>query len=461
MNEEKADILDQELILDRDREKLDKVIIESIVNNRLDKLSVFIKTIHIADLADLIDRLPIDARESLIITMEDSIPAELLVEIENISILESIIRHLGIHKVSKLISQLDIDDAISVLVDLDEETKNKIIANVDEAQRKELYELFSYPENSVGRIMQKKFVAVPDNWHVGQIIDFVKQSKNIPKEFYEVFVVDNKYRPIGYANLASILQHKREILINEIIRTDMKVIDVNVDQEEVSFLFRQYGLISVPVVNKMGRLVGAITYDDALEVIEKEAEEDIMHMGGVNETDFHDEILEIVKARFPWLFINLLTATLAALVISLFEDTIHNIVLLAAIFPIVASMGGNAGTQTMTVSVVALSTKELGAINAGRVIGKQIIACTLSGILVATIGSIFMYIWHQNLYLSAVFAGSLIVNFALAGFFGSSIPIFIHKIGLDPAIASPIFLTALTDICGSFTFLALAALFLM
>jgi len=450
-----------EFIIDKDRAELDKVIVEAISRGDLAEAKSLISSMHIADQADLIDRLPTEVREILIDILSESLVPELLVEIESSSILESIIAHLGVQKIAKLISKLEIDDAVSVLVDLSEETKDEIISHMSKNKQKELDELFSYPENSAGRIMQKKFVAVPDSWSVGQTIDHMRENENIPNVFYEIFVINTKFKPIGYVPLGLIMHHGRSVLIKDILRDDMRIIDTNLDQEEVSFLFKQYGVISVPVVNKIGRLVGVLTIDDALEVIEKEAEEDIMHMGGVNETDFHLEIFEIVKSRFPWLFINLLTATIAAIVVLIFDSTIQHIVALAAVMQIVASVGGNAGTQTMTVSVVALSTKELSNVNAVRVIIRQITACALNGLLVAIIGGILMAFWYKDIYLSVVFGVSMIINFALAGFFGTSIPILINRLGLDPAIASPIFLTPLTDAFGFLTFLGLATIFLM
>lgn len=452
---------DVEFITDKVRDELDKAIIEAIDNNNISEAKSLASSMHIADLADLIDRIPSEERQILIETLRENLNPELLVEIKSISILESIITFLGPKKIANLISKLEIDDAVSALVDLDEELQEKIISLTDTKKRNELEELLSYPENSAGRIMQKKFVAVPEYWSVGQTIDFMRESKNTPKEFYEIFVIDPKFKPIGYITLSAIMHSNQDVIIKDIYRTDMKIISTDLDQEEVSFQFKQYGLISVPIVNKIGRLVGAITLHDAIEVIEQEAEEDIMHMGGVNETDFHLEIFQIVKSRFPWLFFNLLTAAVSALVILFFHSTIENIIALAAIMQVVASLGGNAGTQTMTVSVVALSTKELSTVNALRIITKQIIACALNGLFVAAIGAVVIFAWNKDLYLSLIFAFSLIINFSLAGFFGTAIPILIHKIKLDPAIASPIVLSALTDIFGFLTFLGLATIFLL
>lgn len=450
-----------EIIINDERQTLDHQIIAAFNEDNIELVKDITKKLHIADLADLIDILPTEQGEKLIEVFKNSIDPQLFVEIENEKIKQKIITLIGAKETAKVISLLEIDDLVFALDNLNNDLKEEIISNLSIEQKKELEEIFSYPEDSAGRIMQKKFIAVPEYWTVGKAIDYMRSSQDVPIHFYEIFVVDPKYKPIGSVTLGSMMHHKRDMSIKDIMKKDIKIVSTHVDQDEISYLFKQYGLLSVPVINKIGRLVGAITIDDALLLIEQESEEDIMHLGGVNETDFHQEIFRVVKSRFPWLFINLLTATLTAFVINFFQATIEQIVVLAAIMPIVASLGGNAGTQTMTISVVALASKELTTINFLRVILKQVLACSMSGFMIAIIGGSVILIWHHDVYLAYVFAASVTMNFAFAGFFGSSIPILIHKMGLDPAIASPIFLTTLTDVLGFLCFLGLATLFLL
>jgi magnesium transporter len=453
--------LETEVFFDNVREKANKAIIEALDSHDIGAAYELINSLHIADLADLLDKLSKDERERLFDLIRDSIDPLLLAEIRNVSIKEDIIKYLGTKKIAELICLLEMDDTVSVLVDLDESLKSSIIFHLDAVKKKELEELLAYPENSVGRIMHKNFVVAPEHWSVGETIDHIRKRGDLPHDFYKIFVIDTKYKPIAFVTLGALMHHPNHKLIKEVMETNLKVISTDLDQEEMSFFFKQYGYVSLPVVSKAGRLVGAVTIDDAVEVIEKEAEEDIMHMGGIHESDIHLNVLDIVTSRFPWLFINLLTASIVALVIKFFEGTIQNIIVLATLMPVVASLGGNAGTQTMTVSVVGLVSKDLTTLNYFRVILRQIFACALNGILMAVIGGIMIYLWNHDLSLSLIFALSIIVNFSLAGLFGSSIPILIHRIGLDPAIASPIFLTTLTDIFGFLTFLGLATLFLL
>lgn len=440
------------------RQELDKAIINALNEENYLEASDLVSSLHVADLADLIENLSSENRSRLLDIIK--IIPELLVEIKSPSIKEDVIEYLSYNKVATLISTLEIDDTFSILVDIKEEIQSEILKHVDPLKKRELKELFSYPENSAGRMMQKKFIALTENITVGETIEKIQNMDNTPSEFYEIFIVDNKFKPIAYVSLGSLMTHKKNVLLSDIKKSEMKIINTNIDQEEVSFLFKHYGLISAPVVNKIGRLVGIITVEDAVEIIGKEAEEDIMYMGGIHEVDFQLDIMDIVKKRLPWLLMNLLTATLASFVIQIFSATIEHIVVLAAIMPIVASMGGNVGTQTMTVSVLGLSSRELTSINAIRIISRQVIACLLNGTIIAIIGGFIIFFWQNNTYLSLVFAISTIINFSLAGFFGSLVPIIIDKMDIDPAVASPIFLTTLTDIIGFFTFLGLASIFL-
>jgi magnesium transporter len=443
---------------DDNREQIERAIFDALENERIHEARKLAIDLHIADLADLVDRASTEQRVKLIEILGDAIKPELLVELDRF-VRAKVIFILGYNKIGNLISALDTDDAVYALEDLDEEIQSNILLCVSKERNKDLTELLSYPENSAGRLMRKKFISVPDYWNVGQALDYIKKRKNVPQNFYEIFVVDPKFHPIGEVQLSALIQHERDTIIKDIMNNKLKVINTELDQEQVSFLFSQYRLVSVPVVNKTNsRIVGVITIEDAVDIIEEEAEEDIMHLGGVHETDIHLPVIDTVKKRLPWLLINLMTASMSVYLISLFENTIGNIVILAALMPLVANISGNAGTQTMTVSIVSITSKELTSINALRVILKQILACTLNGLLLGLVGGVAIMFWQHNLFLSIVFSLSIIINFALAGFFGSSFPIFLHKIGVDPAIASSIFLTTMTDMFGFFIFLGLASI---
>jgi magnesium transporter len=452
-----SQLVDDSMNDESSRDVLDRSILAAIETNDLLFAKELLDSLHIADLADLIEKAHSDDIINKIIDIIKPINPMLLVEIQTISIKEDIIDYLGFELSAKIISELEIDDSFSILIDLDEKITNIIIDNMDDDKKQAIHELFSYPENSAGRIMQKKFVAVAENFTVSQAIKYIQNNASLPKDLYEVFIIDSKHRPTGYVSLGALLSSKSSQTLKEIQKTEMKIINTNLDQEEMSYQFKQYGLISAPVVNKIGRLVGVVTIEDAVLVMEKEAEEDLMFIGGIREADFHLQIIEIVKSRFPWLCMNLFTASLAAFVINQFVDTIEKTVILAAIMPIVASLGGNAGTQTMTVSLLGLSSKDITAINSLRIIIKQAIACLINGVLIAFIGGIILYFWRHEVYLSVVFAISTVINFVFAGFFGSAIPILIKRLGIDPAVASPIFLTTLTDILGFVTFLGFAS----
>jgi magnesium transporter len=452
--------LEPKVISEEAKEEFERSIIEHLDDNNIEDVKTLISTLHIADLAEFIDRMSESQQKKMGGILRDSFDPEILVELEP-GIRERIITFIGYDKSIEAIEKLDLDEAAAAIADIDEKQQKRIISKVSKKRQKELHAVLSFPENSAGRIMSKKVVSVPEYWTVGQTIDFMRQNNDLPDDFYVIFVVDPKHKPVGALLLSTVMHNQREVIVTDIMKSGIRVMSTELDQEEVAYQFMQYGLVAAPIVNKAGLLVGTISIDDAAEIMEKEAEEDTLHMGGVQETDFHLDTIDIVKGRFPWLFINLLTAIFAASIITLFEDSIKQIVALAAIMPIVATMGGNAGTQTMTVSVVAIASKELTAINALRVITKQVFACTFSGMILAAIGGAVLMVWHSSLELSAIFALSIIINFALAGFFGSAIPVALNKSGIDPAIASPVFLTSITDVFGFLIFLGLATIFLL
>lgn len=367
---------------------------------------------------------------------------------------------------SRLMSQLDSDDAVAVLEDIhDKNIRETIIESLDPATQHALRSSFSWPEDSAGRLMQQNFVSMPSYYNVGDAIDWFRrqadeENTDLPEDFYDIYILDPAYKPVGCIPLSKLLCKQRSIPLQEIFKEDLPLIPADLDQEEVAFRFRQLDLISAPVVNQSGRMLGVITVDDVVDVIEEVHEADFMALGGVQEEDLYEKIPTTVSLRARWLLLNMVTASMAALVIALFEDVISSLVVLAALMPIVASLGGNAGSQTLTVAVRALATRELGPSNAWRFVHKELFVSLFNGIIIAVIAAILTFLWQGNLTLSFVIAAALIVNLITAGLFGALVPLALERFGVDPAISSSVLLTALTDIIGFFVFLAFASLFL-
>ena len=421
--------------------------------------------LHHSDAADLFERLTGDQRQSLVDALGTDLDPEILSEVDE-TIRDEIIEVLGLDNVAQVIADLDTDDVVEVLGELEEHEQKQVLDGIAENDRSIIEESLSYPEYSAGRLMQRELMAVPEHWTVGEAIDFMRQSAdadewNMPELFYDIFVVDPKHNPIGIIALSRLLKSKRLARVADIMDSEMKLISATTDQEDVAFLFRQRDLVSAPVVDESGRLVGAITVDDVVDVIHEENEEDIMRMGGVHTDDLYSAATETTRLRFTWLLVNLVTAVGASVVISLFDATIEQMVALAVLMPIVASMGGNAGTQTLTVAVRALATKELTANNAGRVIGKELLVGGFNGILFAVLTGAVTWVWFGSPALGLVIALAMIVNMVVAGLAGSTIPLFLSRIGVDPAVASGVFLTTITDVVGFFSFLGLAAWILL
>ncbi len=440
--------------------KKSKEIIEALNHNDKARVTELLKPLHIADIADLIDLITHDQRKTLIDFIRKDFDAEILVELDS-DVKEDTIELLGPKDSAKAIKQLDTDDAVDVIEDLDEEGQQEILEAIPKKQRAELEEGLSYPEDSAGRLLDRNIVTVPEFWNVGQTIDYLRVEKTIPDEFYQIFVVDPAQHPVGGVMLSRVMRSKRNVLMKDIMHEDLKIINAEIDQEEVAYIFRQYGLACAPVVNEEGRMIGVITIDDVVDVIDEEAHEDIMHLGGILEGDLYSDFVQTLRRRFPWLLINLVTAIIASIVIGIFEESIAKLAALAVLMPIVASMGGNAGTQTLTIAVRAIATRELTGTNARRVIGKEVLVGVLNGLLFAIITAVATYLWYGNLMLSMIFAFATIITLAIAGFAGATIPIFLVRIGVDPAIASSVVLTTITDVIAFGAFLGLAATILL
>ncbi len=416
--------------------------------------------LHEADLADLIQLLRPEQRERLIETLGPDFKAAALSQLEE-GVRDQVLESLPPEVVAEALQQLDTDDAVYLLEDLDESDQKAILDQLPDLDRVALKRSLEYPEDSAGRIMRTEFISVPPFWSVGQTIDYLRDESDLPERFDEIFVVDPAYHLIGSVMLSRLLRSRRQVMIEDITERDLRPIRAQADQEEVAQQFERYGLVSAPVVDQDNRLVGTISADDVVEVIQEEASEDILHLGGVSVTSMSDTVWDTTRQRFLWLFVNLLTAILASFVISLFGATIQQMVSLAVLMPIVASMGGNAGTQTMTVAVRALATRDLGPANTARVILRETAVGLLNGLLFAAIMGSITYFWFGNTDLGLVIGVAMVVNLVVAALAGILIPLGLNALGVDPAITSAVFLTTVTDVVGFFAFLGLASVWLL
>ena len=454
-----AEQLSPEETYDIEPELVSKVV-EALQASKIKKAEKLLRPLHPADVADIIEYLGPEERRLLVDVIGGKMDPEVLSYLDA-SVREDVIDQLGPRNLVQALSELDSDDAVEIFEDLDEEAQTRILTSLPRAYRQLLEESLSFPEDTAGRLMQRELVAVPSAWTVGQTIDYMRAAEELPDDFYDLIIVSPKHKPLGVIPLSRVLRTRRPVRLTEIMDTDMKLIPLTMDQEDVAYTFRQYGLVSAPVVDDVGRLVGVITVDDVVHVIDEEAEEDIMKLGGVGETDLYSAAIDTTKSRFPWLVVNLGTAILASLVIGIFEGTIEQLVALAVLMPIVASMGGNAGTQTLTVAVRSLAMKDLTAANAMRFIGKELIVGSSNGILFAILTGIVAWVWFQSPELGIVIGAAMIFNMIVAALSGTLIPLGLERIGVDPAIASSVFVTTVTDVVGFFAFLGLAALFLL
>ena len=419
-----------------------------------------LEDLHPSDVANLIENLSSETRAKLIEIEEFDIDPEIFVEI-NESIQTEILQLLSSDSIAKIIKRLESDNAISILENLNIEKKNSVLDKLPPKDRFLLEEGLSYPEDSAARIMQREFTAVPSDWSVGQTIDYLRESKDLPEEFLEIFVVDNEFKPIGIVPSSRVLRTPREKKMNSIMREMPVLISVNMDKEEVGHAFENYNLVSAGVVNKNNKLVGMITADDVVTVVQEEAEEDVLRLAGVGDEEITDSVLIKTKRRFNWLLLNLFTALLATWVISLFGASIEQMVALAFLMPIVASMGGNAGMQTLAVTIRAIATKELSSGNFNKIVGKEFLIGILNGIIFAIITAIIVQFWFQELKLSLLIGISMVLNMIVAGLFGILVPVSLKKVNIDPALASSVFVTTITDVIGFLSFLGIGSYFFL
>ncbi|CAO3353448.1 magnesium transporter [Azospirillum melinis] len=416
--------------------------------------------LHAADIADLIEQAEPAERADLI----DLLPAELDGEVLsylNPDLRESLIGRFEPQELADAVADLDTDDAVELIEDLDAETRAQILAKLPDAERALVQENLTYDEDSAGRMMQRELVAVPEFWTVGKTIDFVRAATDtLPEDFYDIFIVDPMHRVVGAVPLSRLLRQRRAVRIADLVTGEVDAIPATMEREEVANLFRQYALVSAPVVDAAGRLIGVITVDDVVRVIDEEADDDLRKLSGSGDTGVFSGIGDIARSRVGWLTINLGTAFLASGVISLFEGTIEQIVALAVLMPIVASMGGNAGTQTLAVVVRALATHDLSSANAMRVVGKELLVGLINGGIFAVMVGLIALVWYGPL-IGVVIGLAMIINLVVAGLSGALIPLGLEKLGVDPAVSSAVFLTTVTDVVGFLAFLGLASVFLL
>lgn len=415
--------------------------------------------LHAADLADLLERLDGEERQQLIEALGPGFDPDTLAYL-NEFVREEVLEALGPEAASAVLAQLETDDAVDVLSDLSEEEQAAILAGLPLPERAVIEQGLAYPEYSAGRLMQREVVAVPDYWTVGQTIDYLRAHPDLPDEFYDIFLIDPRFRVVGVVPLSRVLRSRRTIPLTELKQKELRTFAADDDQEEVARAFHRYALVSAPVVGPDGRLLGVITIDDVVDVIEEEAEDDFLKLGGVSEDDTYAPTLRTSLKRLPWLVVNLFTAMLGAFVIAQFEGTLERLVALAALMPMVAGMGGNAGTQALTVTVRALAAGEVTPGNAWRTLRKELAVGLVNGLTFLVLGSIFAFVWLGEPMLALAFGAALLVNLITAAVIGAAIPMLLERFGLDPAVASSVFLTMVTDCVGFFAFLGLASLLL-
>jgi len=431
---------------------------KKIKENDTEFLAKTLKEQHPADSADLIENLVPENRLKLIELEGFSIDPEIFIEL-NESIQTEIFIILSTESIVNILKRLESDNALKIIENLDEKKKNVVLEKLPPKDRFVLLEGLSYPPDSAARIMQREFAAIPSNWSVGQTIDYLRESKDLPEEFLEIFIVDSNFKPVGTVPSSKVLRASRDLKMNSIMNETQVLIPVNMDKEEVGHIFENYNLVSAGVVDRNNKIVGMITGDDVFTVLKEEAEEDVLRLAGVGHEEITDSVIQKTKRRFNWLLLNLGTALLATWVISIFGATIEQMVALAFLMPIVASMGGNAGMQTLAVTIRALATKELSSGNFGKIITKEFIIGILNGIIFAIITGAIVYLWFRESSLSLLIAASMVLNMIVAGLFGILVPVTLKKFNIDPAIASSVFVTTITDVIGFLSFLGLGSYF--
>jgi magnesium transporter len=436
------------------------VVRSALASGNRTNLTEALEPLHPADIADLIEQLSTTDRARFIRLYDNKFYGDILSEIDE-HIREQVISELNPDVLAEAVRDLESDDVVDLVEDLEEKQKETILDALEEGDRVAVQSLLRYPEQSAGRLMQREVVMAPEHWSVGMAMDFLRNNANLPDQFYHIVLVDPRLHPVGNVSLGKLMSSKRSVLLQTIIEDAFQVIPADQDEAEVAYAFNQYHLISAPVIDRENRLVGVITIDDAMVVLDEELEEDIMLLAGVGDGSVSDTIIETVRGRLPWLAVNLVTAILASIVIAQFEETIAQFVVLAILMPIIASMGGNAATQSLTMAVRAIATKDISSTNIGRVIRREIGVGVLTGLIFALSMGLIGVIWFGTAMLGVVIALSMLINLTVANLAGTTIPVLLDKFGIDPALASGAFVTTVTDVVGFFAFLSIAGILLL
>ena len=416
--------------------------------------------LHPADVADLIELARSDEREGLVKALAGIVSPDVLAEM-NEYVREDLLDELEPQQVADIAGQLDTDDAVALIEDLDRDEQQAVLRAMEPDDRAAVEEALGYPEESAGRLMQRDLCAVPEHWKVGQVIDYLRSTGDLPTDFWEVFVVSPDHHPVGTCKLSTILRTPRTTAVNDVMVREQTLIPVDMDQEDVALRFQKYALVSAAVVDDAGRLVGMITVDDVVHIIQEEAGEDVLLLSGAGEGDINEPVAMTVRRRLFWLVINLGTAIVAASVVSLFQGEIGKYAVLAVLMPIVAGMGGNAGTQTLAVAVRALATNQLTESNTIRAFGRELTIALANGLSLGALIGVGVTLIFHNPGLGAVMAAAMVINNLAAGLGGILVPVTLDRFRIDPAVSSAVFVTTITDVTGFFSFLGLASLFLI
>ncbi|MFT5065323.1 MAG: magnesium transporter [Yoonia sp.] len=417
--------------------------------------------LHPADIAHLIEQIDGRKRRDLLNVWKGGMDGDVLSELDE-KLREEVIESLDASEFADAVRELETDDVVDLVEYLDEQQQEAALDALDAGDRVAVEQALSYPEESAGRHMQSELVRAPDHWTVGEAIDFLRSDGvDLPDQFYHVILVDPRLKAVGYVTLGRLLSSRRDVALSDIVEDTFRTFHVNQDVEEVAQAINHYHMITAPVVDDDDRLVGVITIDDAMVFLEEEAEEDILRLAGVGEGSLSDRVIQTTRQRFPWLAVNLVTAIFASLVISIFEDTISGFVALAVLMPIVASMGGNAGTQSLTVAVRAIATRDLTGSNVWRVIRREALVGLVNGMIFAVVMGIVSAVWFGIPMLGVVIAVAMVINMVVAGLAGTMVPVMLERVGVDPALASGAFVTTVTDVIGFFAFLGLASAWLL
>ena len=447
-------------VLDEVPPELVRRVEAALAEGKPDDVRALLADLSATGQASILEQVADPERDKLVEILKRDLDPETLVELDE-EILEDVLDQLDSKDIAAAARELETDDAAAIIEELPEDERREVLAELPAQERADIESALAYPEDTAGRLMQRSLVKIPDGWTVGEVIDHCREATDLPDDVYDIFVVDPAGRLRGSVPLGRMLRTKRPVPILDIVDPDIPSVPATADQAEVAHLFRDKNLVSCPVVDERGRLQGVIMVDDVVDVIDEEAEEDILKLGGVGIDDMHAPPVRTARLRAMWLTVNLATAVLASLVIGQFEHSIEKIVALAVLMPIVASMGGNAGTQTVTVAVRALATGQLTAANAFRFIAKEAAVGGLNGVVFAIVMGIAVVAWYGDWRLGAVIGAAMICNLIAAALAGTLIPLGLQKFGVDPAVSSTVFLTTVTDVIGFLAFLGLATAFLL